>query len=82
MTEPLIKGIWGAEPMRKDEYQQCYIVGSPAMASNHMITRIACRHDNYGDHALGWYDIWSGETLIASMSARYVAEIHYQVDES
>lgn len=82
MNENPIRAIFGAEPMRKGEYPTAYIVGSPALSSDHVVTSIAYREDNYGDHALGWYDIWVGETLLASMSARHVAEIHFQVEES
>lgn len=75
-----ISGIWGAEPGRRDEYPQSYIVGSPAMSGDLVVTQIEYRETNHGDHSVGWYDIWSKDTLIASMSARHIAEIHYKLD--
>jgi len=72
-----IKSIWGQEPLREGEYPQHYIVGSPVMSGDIIVTKIEFREDNYGDHGLGWFDIWAETGLIASMSARAVSEIHY-----
>ena len=82
MSESPIKAIWGMEPMREREYPQCYIIGHPAMSGTPVVTAIKRRDDYFGDHSISWYDIWSGEMLVASMSARAVAEIHYQGDET
>ena len=77
--EPIMS-IYGAEPMREAEYPQAYIVGHPpgAASDDLIVTKIEFREDNYGDHGLGWFDVWAGETLLASMSARHVADVHYQ----
>lgn len=71
-----IKAIYGPEPMREGEYPTGYEVGrnTPAGA----VTEIKVRHDNFGDHGIGWFDVYAGEKLIASMNQRATAEVYYQ----
>jgi len=71
-----IKGIWGHEPMREGEYPSAFIVGSPC--GDFLVTKVTFREDHYGDHGIGWFDVWSEETLIGSVNARAVSEVHYQ----
>lgn len=71
-----IKRIFGAEPMREGEYPATYQVGFNG------VTAIKLRADYYGDHSLAWFDVFADESLIASMSARAVAEIHYEQEQS
>lgn len=80
-----IKGIWGHEPMREREYPLRYVVGESAddaAVSNNsggIVLSITYREDNYGDHGIGWFDVWGPEnTLIAAVAARAVAEVQYK----
>lgn len=66
-----IRALFGAEPMRDDELPRAFIVGCDA------VTKIERREENYGDHGLLWFDVYEGERRIASMNARFVAEIQY-----
>ena len=70
-----IKAIYGQEPMREREFQDCFCVGENG------VTEIRNRDENYGDHGLGWYDVFKGEFLAMSMSARHVSLILYFENE-
>ena len=76
-----IKGICGMEPSREGEYPCAYYVGSQfgnaGIEPCGIVTEIRYREDNYGDHGLGWYDVFIGEVRVASMQARAVADIFY-----
>lgn len=85
-TDRPIKRIFGEEPRREGEYPQAYIVGQTlSRASDHVVKRITYRMENYGDHGLGWFDVVvqiDGEdAVLASMSARSVAEVHYDLGD-
>ena len=84
-TPAAILGIWGHEPKREGEYPTVYMVGAPCGTFGNEATltsRIAYREVNYGDHALGFFDVFvevdGEERQIVSMAARAVAEIHYE----
>ena len=84
-TPAAILGIWGHEPKREGEYPTAYVVGAPCGTFGNeatLVSRIAYREVNYGDHALGFFDIFvevdGKERQIVSMAARAVAEIHYE----
>lgn len=64
-----IRAIYGAEPHRDGEYPRCWMVGYDA------VTKIERRDEFYGDHGLLWFDVYNGDRVVASMNARYVAEI-------
>ena len=78
MNKPMetIKAVFGAEPRREGEYPTMWVVSQEY--EGRTITHILFREDNYGDHGLGWFDIFSGEIRLASMSARETTEVHYQ----
>lgn len=72
MTTPLtIRWICGFEPMREGEYPTMFEVGKNG------VTRIAVTNENYGDHDIGWFDVYFGDRLLQRMSARAVAEVRY-----
>lgn len=41
------------------------------------VTSIKYREDNYGDHGLGWFDVYFGDAVEQSIAARAVAEVRY-----
>lgn len=57
-----------------------YPNGTPVMESVD-VTRIEHRVENRGDHAIGWFDVWAGEVLVASLNERHVAEVCYDLPE-
>lgn len=71
-----IKAIWGAEPMREGESPDYFEVGR-ARNPFPTVTRIERRDEFFGDHSIGWFDIFSGENLAASMNVRHVATVLY-----
>lgn len=76
-TQP-IAAIYGPEPMRADEYPSAYLIGhrweNPGTPD---VERIVYRLENYGDHGIGWFDIYAGGKRVASMAERHVAEVRY-----
>ena len=82
-TPATIFGILGHEPNRKDEYPMAYMVGSLCgpQGNEQTTSRISYREIDYGDHRLGFFDIFvevdGEEQHISSMAARAIAEIHY-----
>jgi hypothetical protein len=70
--ELVIEYICGHEPMRNGEYPVSYQVGQQG------VTRISQSMANYGDHGIGEFHIHKGDKVIATMTHRAVAEIHYQ----
>ena len=83
-----IFGIWGHDPHRKDEYPMAYVVGLPCgtrFQESAPTSRIAYREVDYGDHRLGFFDVFvevgGKERQIVSVAARAVAEIHYAQPE-
>lgn len=72
-----VKLLIGHEPPREGEYPSSYQVGSVA-AGVGKVSRIEYREDFYGDHSLGWFDIYVVDRVALSVSARAVAEIRYQ----
>ena len=83
-----ILAIWGYEPPRKDEYPMAYVVGSPCGTRGQEsapTSRIAYREVDYGDHRLGFFDVFimvgGEERQVVSVGARAVAEVHYAQDE-
>lgn len=77
--KPPIQMIVGAEPLRAGENPRFYCVGQASgfNTGNWPVKSITYRVDDYGDHGLGWYDVWSHDSLIASVAARAVAEVIY-----
>jgi len=75
-THAAIKAIYGHEPMREGEYPAAYQIGSD-IGGVGKISSITQRTDNYGDHGLAWFDVHVGDKIAVSISARAVAEIHY-----
>ena len=80
----IIVGIWGHEPKREGEFPLAYLVGLPCGTHGDgeaITSRIAYREVDYGDHRLGFFDIFimvdGDERQIASVAARAIAEIHY-----
>ena len=71
-----IKAISGLEPRREGEYPECYVVGQRGSAIPE-VTRIEMRLENLGSYGITWFDIFAGETLIASMNAMAVASVEY-----
>lgn len=70
--------IVGHEPDREGEYPSVFKVGIPVRFNLAPVDLIEYREANYGDHAIGWFDVHAGSKVIASMAARAVSEIHYQ----
>lgn len=66
-----IKLIAGAEPHREGEYAEIYIVGHAP------VTKIEAREQNLGTYGIMWFDVFNGETIIASMNALHVASVAY-----
>lgn len=67
-----IKSIYGPEPCRSGEYPDCYMVGYGG------VTHIAQRAHDLGTYHVVWFDIFSGNAVIASMNSVHVAIIHYE----
>ena len=83
-----ILGIWGHEPNRTGEYPAAYVLGAPCGTYDQedtYVCRIAYRETDYGDHRLGFFEVFveveGEERHIVSMAARAVAEIHYAQPE-
>lgn len=70
-----IRAIDFPEPLREGEYPFCVIVGHDLFGST--VTRIEHRIDNRGDHGVGWFDCYSGETLLSSYNERHTAGVRY-----
>ena len=43
------------------------------------VSRIEYSTENFGDHGLGWFDVWCGDRHIFTIAARAVAEIEWEV---
>lgn len=71
-----IKAISGLEPRREGEYPECYVVGHRGSATPE-VTRIEMRLENLGSYGITWFDVFAGETLIASMNAIGVVSVEY-----
>lgn len=70
-----ILSIAGHEPTGSNLQRMHFAVGAFG------VTAIKSREENYGDHGLLWFDVWTGDWLSASVSGRAVAEIRYgQID--
>lgn len=86
MTNPTIRAIFGHEPMREGEYPSTFIVGQkvfgPDLRDGATVTRIVRRDENFGDHGIGWFDVYADKTLIRSISHRATAEVHYETGGS
>ena len=79
MSDQPIRALYGVEPMRENEYPAGFTVGH--QSGGKTVDRITYREHNYGDHGIGWYDVYAGEHCIASMNVRAVAEVHYFVEQ-
>ena len=66
-----VKGIYGPEPMRENEYPISYTVGFDG------VTRIDWEMQNYGDHGIGVYHVFKGDDLHATLVLRNLAEVQY-----
>lgn len=75
----LVAAVYGPEPNREGEYPTAFIVGQNcgAMGETLVVERIDYREDNFGDHGLGWFDVFADGKRVASLSARHVAEVRY-----
>jgi hypothetical protein len=78
MPAKTIIRIFGFEPMRENEFPSAFIVGTPIRGTE-PVSKIEPRQDYRGDHAIGWFDVYVGDQLVASMNERAVAEVHYEV---
>lgn len=82
MADKAIRAIFGQEPMREGEYPAAFIVGQkafgPDLPGGRIVTKIVRREDFFGDHAICWFDVYAEGDLLWSMSARAVAEIHWE----
>ncbi len=72
-----VKAIYGHEPLRADEYPASYMIGGRIGSGGEVVERIEFREDNFGDHGLGWYDVFANGRRVLSMQSRAVAEVHY-----
>lgn len=54
-----------------------YVVDKPVAYGWVTITKIAYREEYYGDHSLGWFDVFAGDTCVLSQSERFVSEVGY-----
>lgn len=66
-----IRWICGHEPMREGEYPTMFEVGKNG------VTKIECMTEDYGDHGVGWFDVYFGERVMQRMQVRAVAEVRY-----
>ena len=41
------------------------------------VSKIEAETEDYGDHGLGWFNVYFGDELLQRMAARAVAEIRY-----
>ncbi len=73
----IIRGIYGHEPRRENEYPVCYEIGSCARPGLDAVTSIVERGQDLGDRGIQWYDVWCKDQRIASVNATAVAEIQY-----
>lgn len=74
-----IKAIYGAEPNREGEYPSTFAIGQHCgLLYPGSVTEIRYREQNFGDHGIGWFDVYGGDVRIASLNTRFVAEIHYE----
>ena len=73
-----IRGVVGSEPYREGEYPFAAFIGS--VSDYDEITAIERREDYYGDHAILWFDVFAGDRLVKSLSAKYTAEVHYATE--
>lgn len=72
---PIIKGIFGEEPTRDNEYPRAHVVGLDG------VTSITESHENLGDYGIHWLHVWRGEEEVARMNARFVVAIDFQAAE-
>lgn len=68
----IIKSVFCDEPRRDGEYPEGACVGYDG------ITRIERREENFGDHALLWFDVFQGDHLFKSFGGRHVAVVTYE----
>lgn len=80
MGDQVIYAIFGMEPLRDQESPAVHMVGqvSSIAGYRHTVDRIEYREQNFGDHGIGWFDVYSGCVRIASMTARSLSEVQYQ----
>ncbi|MBV8473955.1 MAG: hypothetical protein JO107_02845 [Hyphomicrobiales bacterium] len=57
---------------------KAFKVGVAAARGQQPVTAIHHRLDNRGDHDIGWFDVFAGETLIASLNEQYVVHVYYE----
>lgn len=75
-TTPPIRAITGAESMRAGEYPSYYAVGCP-VALDVNVTKIVIWSP--GDYGVVWFHVLAGDALVASMNARFVALVEYEL---
>jgi hypothetical protein len=77
-SEPRIKLIAGMEPNRDGEWPITFAIGNGFPGPvKHTITRIDRREQNMGTYGILWFDVFDGDTLLASMNAMAVSEVQY-----
>lgn len=69
-----IKAIYGMEPVEPGYEQNAFAVGHDG------VTKIEFEARNYGDHGIGQFHVFKGDTLFATMMHRAVSEIRYAPD--
>lgn len=69
-----IKMVCGPEPRREGELPDAYLVGHGS------VTSIETNEQNLGTYGIVWFNVFNGETLIASMNAMHVASVSYFPD--
>jgi hypothetical protein len=45
------------------------------------VTKIVHRVENRGDHGIGWFDVFAGDVVVASLNERHVSEVCYDLPE-
>ena len=71
-AEAKIKGIYGEEPRRDNEYPIAHVVGYDG------VTSITETTQNLGDYGIHWFHVWIGNAEKARMNARYVVQVDFE----
>ena len=81
MSGRRIKSLTGPEPLREGEYPLHVTPGWKLPGTEYVVSRIELRIEHRGDHGIGWFDVYSGERVVASFNERFVAEVGYDQPE-
>ncbi|MEM1189894.1 MAG: hypothetical protein AAGI72_15285 [Pseudomonadota bacterium] len=66
-----IKGIYGQEPMRENEYPIAHAVGSDG------VTEITYEERSFGTFSIGLFDVHKGDTVVSTVLLSTLSEIIY-----